>query len=92
MLLIGLAVGFRPSQPFYDVVLAFVLVLAFAHVFAWISAYAGDVRRLADRAGILPDRAEPGRLSQASSRNSRDSTRPHSRGPNRRSPGLSRPR
>src|ERR1700743_2340602 len=29
MLLIGVAVGFRPSAPFYDVALAFALVLAF---------------------------------------------------------------
>jgi ABC-2 type transport system permease protein/oleandomycin transport system permease protein len=41
MLLIGLAVGFRPSQPVYEVVLAFVLVLAFAYVFSWISAFVG---------------------------------------------------
>jgi ABC-2 type transport system permease protein len=41
MLLIGLAVGFRPSEPIYNVVLAFVLVLAFAYVFSWISAFIG---------------------------------------------------
>jgi ABC-2 type transport system permease protein/oleandomycin transport system permease protein len=41
MLLIGLAVGFRPNQPLYDVVLAFGLVLAFAYVFSWISAFVG---------------------------------------------------
>ena len=41
MLAIGLAVGFRPTQPFYDVVLAFALVLAFAYVFSWISAFVG---------------------------------------------------
>jgi ABC-2 type transport system permease protein/oleandomycin transport system permease protein len=41
MLLIGLAVGFRPSQPVYEVVLAFSLVLAFAYVFSWISAFVG---------------------------------------------------
>jgi ABC-2 type transport system permease protein/oleandomycin transport system permease protein len=41
MLLIGIAVGFRPSQPIYEVVLAFALVLAFAYVFSWISAYVG---------------------------------------------------
>ena len=35
MLAIGLAVGFRPTQPFYDV------VLAFAYVFSWISAFVG---------------------------------------------------
>ena len=41
MLLIGVAVGFRPSQPVYQVALAFVLVLAFAYVFSWISAFVG---------------------------------------------------
>lgn len=41
MLLIGLLVGFRPSQPIYQVALAFVLVLAFAYVFSWISAFVG---------------------------------------------------
>jgi ABC-2 type transport system permease protein/oleandomycin transport system permease protein len=41
MLLIGFAVGFRPTQPVYDVALAFALVLAFAYVFSWISAYVG---------------------------------------------------
>ncbi len=41
MLLIGLAVGFRPSQPVYQVALAFGLVLAFAYVFSWISAFVG---------------------------------------------------
>jgi ABC-2 type transport system permease protein len=41
MLLIGFVVGFRPSQPVYQVVLAFVLVLGFAYVFSWISAYIG---------------------------------------------------
>lgn len=41
MLLIGLLVGFRPSQPVYQVALAFVLVLAFAYVFSWISAFVG---------------------------------------------------
>ncbi len=41
MLLIGVAVGFRPSQPVYQVVLAFALVLGFAYVFSWISAYIG---------------------------------------------------
>ncbi len=41
MLVIGIAVGFRPSQPVYQVVLAFALVLAFACVFSWISAFVG---------------------------------------------------
>jgi ABC transporter DrrB family efflux protein len=41
MLLIGFAVGFRPSEPVYEVALAFVLVLAFAYVFSWVSAFVG---------------------------------------------------
>lgn len=41
MVLVGLAVGFRPSRPFYDLALAFVLVLAFSYVFSWISAFVG---------------------------------------------------
>jgi len=45
MLAIGLAVGFRPAQPVYDVVLALLLVLAFAFVFSWISAFVGLVVR-----------------------------------------------
>jgi ABC transporter DrrB family efflux protein len=41
MLLIGFAVGFRPSEPVYQVALAIVLVLAFAYVFSWVSAFVG---------------------------------------------------
>jgi ABC-2 type transport system permease protein/oleandomycin transport system permease protein len=41
MFAIGVLVGFRPTQPVYQVVLAFVLVLAFAYVFSWISAFVG---------------------------------------------------
>ncbi|MGA9859342.1 MAG: ABC transporter permease [Solirubrobacteraceae bacterium] len=41
MLALGFAVGFRPSQPWWQVVLAFMLVLAFAYVFSWISAFVG---------------------------------------------------
>jgi len=41
MLLLGLAVGFRPSQPVWQIALAFLLVLAFAYVFSWISAFVG---------------------------------------------------
>jgi ABC transporter DrrB family efflux protein len=41
MLLIGVAVGFRPSQPVWQVALAFTLVLAFAYVFSWIAAFVG---------------------------------------------------
>jgi ABC transporter DrrB family efflux protein len=41
MLLIGVVVGFRPSEPPYRIVLAVLLVLAFAYVFSWISAFVG---------------------------------------------------
>ena len=41
MLLIGVAVGFRPSEPAWEIALAMVLVLAFAYVFSWISAFVG---------------------------------------------------
>jgi ABC-2 type transport system permease protein/oleandomycin transport system permease protein len=45
MLLIGIAVGFRPTQPVYEIALALALVLAFAYVFSWISAYVGLTAR-----------------------------------------------
>src|SRR6201986_3080614 len=38
---LGLAVGFRPTQPAYEVALGLVVVLAFAYVFSWISAFIG---------------------------------------------------
>jgi len=41
MLLVGFAVGFRPSQPVYEIALALVLVLGFSYVFSWISAFVG---------------------------------------------------
>jgi ABC transporter DrrB family efflux protein len=41
MVLVGILVGFRPSQPVYDVLAALVLVLAFSYVFSWISAFVG---------------------------------------------------
>jgi ABC-2 type transport system permease protein len=41
MVLVGLAVGFRPTQSPQDLLLAFGLVLAFAYVFSWISAFVG---------------------------------------------------
>jgi ABC-2 type transport system permease protein/oleandomycin transport system permease protein len=41
MVLVGMAVGFRPSQPVYELVLAFALVLGFSYVFSWISASIG---------------------------------------------------
>jgi ABC transporter DrrB family efflux protein len=45
MLLVGFAVGFRPSEPVWDLGLAFVLVLAFSYVFSWISAFIGLTMR-----------------------------------------------
>jgi ABC-2 type transport system permease protein/oleandomycin transport system permease protein len=41
MLGLGIAVGFRPTESVYDVALALVVVLAFAYVFSWISAFIG---------------------------------------------------
>jgi ABC transporter DrrB family efflux protein len=41
LVLVGLAVGFRPGGAPYELVSAFVLVLAFAYVFSWISAWVG---------------------------------------------------
>ena len=41
MVLVGVAIGFRPSEPVYALAAAFVLVLAFSYVFSWISAYIG---------------------------------------------------
>jgi ABC transporter DrrB family efflux protein len=45
MLLVGVAVGFRPSEPAYDLALAFALVLGFSYVFSWISAFVGMLVR-----------------------------------------------
>jgi ABC transporter DrrB family efflux protein len=41
MVIVGVAVGFRPTQPVYDLALAFALVLGFSYVFSWISAFIG---------------------------------------------------
>jgi len=41
MVLVGVAVGFRPDEPAYDLAAAFALVLAFSYVFSWISGYIG---------------------------------------------------
>jgi len=38
---VGVAVGFRPSEPVYDLALALGLVLGFSYVFSWISAFVG---------------------------------------------------
>ena len=58
VLLIGLVVGFKPSQPIYDVVLAFALVLAFAYVFSWSSSASPSAtpRPLnpSDSSGVVP--------------------------------------
>jgi ABC-2 type transport system permease protein/oleandomycin transport system permease protein len=56
MVLVGLAVGFRPSGAAYELLLAFVLVLAFAYVFSWMSAWVGIIVRdpeTAQSAGFL---------------------------------------
>jgi ABC transporter DrrB family efflux protein len=41
MVLVGLAVGFRPTEPVYDLALAFLLILGFSYAFSWISAFVG---------------------------------------------------
>jgi ABC-2 type transport system permease protein/oleandomycin transport system permease protein len=41
MVLVGVAVGFRPSMPVYDLAAAFALVLGFSYAFSWVSAYIG---------------------------------------------------
>ncbi|MEU4162622.1 ABC transporter permease [Actinoplanes sp. NPDC026670] len=41
MIGVGLLVGFRPTQPAWQLAAAFVLVLVFSFVFSWISAWIG---------------------------------------------------
>jgi ABC-2 type transport system permease protein/oleandomycin transport system permease protein len=41
MLLVGIAVGFRPSEPVWSIALALLVVLAFSYTFSWISAFVG---------------------------------------------------
>jgi ABC-2 type transport system permease protein/oleandomycin transport system permease protein len=41
MLLVGIAVGFRPSEPVWSIALALLIVLAFSYTFSWISAFVG---------------------------------------------------
>jgi ABC-2 type transport system permease protein/oleandomycin transport system permease protein len=41
MTAVGLLVGFRPSQPAWQLAAAFLLVLGFSYVFSWISAWVG---------------------------------------------------
>jgi ABC transporter DrrB family efflux protein len=41
MLLVGVAVGFRPSEPAWSIAFALLIVLAFSYTFSWISAFVG---------------------------------------------------
>jgi len=41
ILALGFVIGFRPSEPVWSVALALALILAFAYVFSWISAFVG---------------------------------------------------
>jgi ABC transporter DrrB family efflux protein len=41
MAAVGLLVGFRPTQPAWQLIAAFLLVLGFSYVFSWISAWVG---------------------------------------------------
>jgi ABC-2 type transport system permease protein/oleandomycin transport system permease protein len=56
MLLVGVAAGFRPSEPAHDLALALALVLGFSYVFSWISAFIGLSMRdpeTAQSAGLI---------------------------------------
>jgi ABC-2 type transport system permease protein len=41
MLLVGVAVGFRPSEPVWSIAPALAVVLALSYTFSWISAFVG---------------------------------------------------
>jgi ABC-2 type transport system permease protein/oleandomycin transport system permease protein len=41
MFLVGIAVGFRPTQPAWQIALGLLLLLAFSYAFSWISALVG---------------------------------------------------
>jgi ABC-2 type transport system permease protein/oleandomycin transport system permease protein len=41
MVAVGVLVGFRPTQPAWQLAAAFLLVLGFSYVFSWISAWVG---------------------------------------------------
>jgi ABC-2 type transport system permease protein/oleandomycin transport system permease protein len=41
MVTVGVLVGFRPSEPAWELALAFLIVLGFSYVFSWISAWVG---------------------------------------------------
>ena len=41
MVLVGVAIGFRPSESLGELLLALGLILAFSYVFSWISAFIG---------------------------------------------------
>ena len=41
MVIVGLAVGFRPTGPAHHLAIALVVVLAFSYVFSWISGFIG---------------------------------------------------
>ena len=41
MMLVGIAVGFRPSEPVWSIAFALLIVLAFSYTFSWISAFVG---------------------------------------------------
>jgi ABC-2 type transport system permease protein/oleandomycin transport system permease protein len=56
MVVVGVAVGFRPDGPAYDLALAFALVLGFAYAFSWVSAFVGLAVRdpkTAQSAGLI---------------------------------------
>jgi ABC-2 type transport system permease protein/oleandomycin transport system permease protein len=53
MLVIGLIVGFRPSEPLWSLAVAVALILAFSYVFSWISAFVGVMVRNPETAQSL---------------------------------------
>ena len=50
MVLVGLAVGFRPTEPAQELGLALLLMLGFSYVFSWVSAFIGLAVRDAETA------------------------------------------
>ena len=57
MVLVGVAVGFRPSEPVYELAIAFALVLGFSYVFSWAHHRPGRRARARARDARLARRA-----------------------------------
>ena len=50
MVLVGLAIGFRPTEPLQSSDSAVLLMLGFSYVFSWVSAFIGLAVRDAETA------------------------------------------